>query len=682
MPFFSISRLWKILALLLLLGVALLVLIFSIFRSQTLATFEEERRFQNNNTIFYDLEGQPFHVIQGEEDRKYVSLSKTSRNLQMAVVAIEDARFFQHYGFDPIRIFGATLRYLKNPSAAQGASTITQQLVKLSLLSPERTLSRKLSELWMAIALESHYSKPEILEFYLNKVYLGHRNYGVENAALNYFHKSAKDLTLAEGAFIAGLIKKPEGYSPFVNLKGARTRQLLVLMRMHALGWISKEEYQAAISEHILIRQRRQSDLNLAPYFITHVLTDLKQRYSTNQIYGGGLRIYTTLNRKYQTALEQVIRERFAQPRSFEEVGAVSLDPGTGFVLALVGGSDFNQSEFNRVTQAMRQPGSSFKPILYAAALSQGIRPYDTFVDEPVQYANGNGQDEPAYYEPENYSGEYMGEITLAQALKVSNNIVSVEVLKKVGIPNLAKVAARFGLEIPPEKGLCLALGCAEINLLNLTRAYGAFANEGQLNPAVFILKVTDSSGRVLEEYKPVPSVPVLSPAQAYQMNLMLQEVVNAGTGRAAKLDSEPVGGKTGTSDNYRDAWFIGYTAGLVSGFWVGNDNNRPMENETGGKTPARLWKAYMTSLPAGEFEKTLPVNPDFMEVELCNVTGKKANPYCPSVSWYPVRREELPLKECDQHDEAAAAQRVDGLEAEPYPEPEPLDPTDPTDLP
>src|SRR3989339_385440 len=237
-------KLWQILIALGFLIVLGLSLWFMMVRGDALKAFSEELATQNNNTVFYDIDGQPFHVIQGEEDRKYVALAQTSKNLQMAVVAIEDGRFFQHFGFDPIRIGGAILRYIKNPNAAQGASTITQQLVKLTLLSPERTLNRKVKELFMAIALESHYSKAQILEFYLNKVYLGHRNYGVENASLNYFHKNSKDLTLAESAFIAGLIKKPEGYSPFVNLKGARTRQILVLMRMRALNWISKTEFQ------------------------------------------------------------------------------------------------------------------------------------------------------------------------------------------------------------------------------------------------------------------------------------------------------------------------------------------------------------------------------------------------------------------------------------------------------
>ena len=648
-------KLWQILIALGFLIVLGLSLWFMMVRGDALKAFSEELATQNNNTVFYDIDGQPFHVIQGEEDRKYVALAQTSKNLQMAVVAIEDGRFFQHFGFDPIRIGGAILRYIKNPNAAQGASTITQQLVKLTLLSPERTLNRKVKELFMAIALESHYSKAQILEFYLNKVYLGHRNYGVENASLNYFHKNSKDLTLAESAFIAGLIKKPEGYSPFVNLKGARTRQILVLMRMRALNWISKAEFQDAVNERILIRQRRQQDLKMAPYFTNHVLLELKKRYSPSEIYGGGLRIYTTLNRKYQQALEKVVTERMAKPRSFEGIGAVSLDPQTGFVYALIGGSDFGQSEFNRVTQAKRQPGSSFKPILYTSALTRGIRSNDTFVDAPVQYANNadSTNDElgmtPDVYEPENYSGEYLGEITLAHALKVSNNIVSVQILQKIGINSLARTAERFGIEIPKDRGLCLALGCGEVTLLELTNAYSVFANNGMMSEPVFILKVTDSTGRIIEEFKPQPERQVISSNQAFQMNRMLQNVVNFGTGRAAKIE-EASGGKTGTSDNFRDAWFIGFTSTLVTGFWIGNDDNQPMDGEVGGRTPARLWRAYMKEIPRTGYEKTFTILEDFEDFQLCDHSGKRATPYCPNVSWYPMKPDSAPTEDCDLH--------------------------------
>ncbi|MDT8445583.1 MAG: PBP1A family penicillin-binding protein [bacterium] len=642
-------RLWHLLAILGVFSFLGLLVGFMAFRSHTIEQFESALAAQDDNTIFYDIDGQPFHVIQGEQDRKYVPLSKMSRNLQMAVVAIEDARFFQHFGFDPIRILGAIVYNIKNFRAPHGASTISQQLIKLTLLSPEQTLSRKLKELFISIAIETKYSKAEILEFYLNRVYLGHRNYGVENAALNYFHKNSKDLSLAEGAFIAGLIKKPEGYSPFVNLKGARTRQILVLMRMRALDWISKEEYQQALNEHILIRQRRKSDLNLAPFFTNQVLSELKQRYTVEQIYGGGLRIYTTLNRRYQETLEAAIHERLSRARSFEEIGAVSIDPATGFVEALVGGADFNQSEFNRVTQARRQPGSAFKAILYSAALSRGLKPNDVFLDEPVQYANSNDENSTDFYAPENYSGEYSGEITLAQALKVSNNVVSVQILKKIGIQSLVEVAERFGLEIPRDRGLCLALGCAEVSLLELTNAYSVFTNSGMKSEPVFILKVTDSFGNLLQEYKPKPEKQVLSSGVAFQMNRMLQAVVTSGTGRASKIE-ETSGGKTGTTDGFRDAWFIGYTAGLVTGIWIGNDNNEPMDGEVGGRTPARLWKAYMKELPATGYERTFPINDEFEDFRLCDSSGLKATEYCPKVSWYPLRRDTAPLRDCDIH--------------------------------
>ncbi|MDX2469701.1 MAG: PBP1A family penicillin-binding protein [SAR324 cluster bacterium] len=626
------------------------LVLFFIFKSSVITEFNRNQRSQNNNTIFYDIDRQPFHVIKGEEDRKYIPLKRISRNLQMSVVAVEDARFFKHFGFDPIRLVGATLRLLKPGASLHGASTITQQLVKLSLLTPERTFTRKLKELFMAIAMEVEFSKAEILEFYLNKVYLGHRNYGVENAALNYFHKSAQDLTLAEAAFIAGLIKKPEGYSPYSNIKGARTRQILVLKRLRTIGWITQERYKAALNERIQIRRRKHADLKMAPYFTTHVLSVLKERYSRDDIYGGGLRVFTTLHRGRQKTLKKVIDERFKKPKSFSQVGAVSMDPETGFVSALVGGIDFDISEFNRVTQAKRQPGSSFKPILYTTALTRGVKPNDSFVDEPIKYSRGGFSETQEYYEPANFSGNYLGPITMAQALKRSNNVVSVQILKQIGVPALVRTAKRFGIDIPDDKGLCLALGCGEVTLLQLATAYGVFANDGQMNLPVFILKVTDSTGKVLEEYRPQKSIPVITPGQAFQMNRMLQNVVNAGTGRGAKID-QVAGGKTGTTDSFRDAWFMGFTSELVTGIWVGNDDNSPMNHETGGRTPARLWKAYMTAIDRNK-DNAFSTNIEFEEYLICDASGRLATSWCEETSWYPLRPEAAPQEECTLHDQ------------------------------
>ncbi len=626
------------------------LVIFSIFKTSVITEFNSNQRSQSDNTIFYDIDRQPFHVIKGEEDRKYIPLKRISRNLQMSVVAVEDARFFKHLGFDPIRLVGATLRLLKPGASLHGASTITQQLVKLSLLTPERTFTRKIKELFMAMALEAEFSKAEILEFYLNKVYLGHRNYGVENAALNYFHKSANDLTLAEAAFIAGLIKKPEGYSPYSNIKGARTRQILVLKRLRTIGWITQEKYKEALNERIQIRRRKHADLKMAPYFTTHILSLLKERFSRDDIYGGGLRVYTTLHRGRQKSLKKVIDERFSKARTFSQVGAVSIDPKTGFVSALVGGIDFEQSEFNRVTQARRQPGSSFKPILYTTALTRGVKPNDTFVDEPIQYSRGGFGETQAYYEPANFSGNYLGPITVAQALKRSNNVVSVQILKQIGVPALVRTAKRFGIDIPDDKGLCLALGCGEVTLLQLAAAYGVFANDGQMNLPVFILKVTNSTGKVLEEYRPQKSIPVITPGQAFQMNRMLQNVINAGTGRAAKID-QVAGGKTGTTDSYRDAWFMGFTSELVTGFWVGNDDNSPMNHEVGGRTPARLWKAYMTDIDRNK-DHAFSTNIEFEEYLICDASGRLATSWCEETNWYPLRPEAAPQEECTLHDQ------------------------------
>ena len=603
---------------------------------------------QNEDTILYDSNRRPFHVIRGVESRNYVTLDKVSINLQKAVVGIEDGRFFKHPGFDLLRIFGAIANLFRKDSYLQGASTITQQLVKLSLLTQERTLSRKIKELFMSIAIEMEFSKAQILEFYLNIVYLGRGNYGVENASKNYFGKLSKDLNIAEAAFIAGLIKKPEGYSPFTNLEKARKRQVLVLKRLAKLRWITLAEFSEAIKYPIQISQNKVSELNFAPYFTNHIILDLVKKYGHKQVYGGGLRIYTTLDRTHQEQMEKVVRKRAARYRTFSEMAGVSIDPATGFVKALVGGIDFDDSEFNRATQAQRQPGSSFKPIVYATALTKGIRLNDVFEDEPTVYER-ELDGELEIYSPENYTNENLGKITVAHALRVSNNVVTVKILKKIGIPSLKKMAEKFGLEIPDRKGLCLALGCSEVSLLDLTSAYAVFANAGKKNDPVFILKVMDNQKRILEEYIPINEDVVLSEDVAFQMNRLLQDVVDFGTGRKAKI-KRTSGGKTGTTNQHRDAWYIGYTPELVTGFWIGNDDNKSMRYEVGGATPARLWKDYMNGLPSPPIRKSFAVNEKFDEYKICLHSGLKAGPWCQNTSWLALPLNHAPEEFCDIH--------------------------------
>ena len=622
---------------------------FQNFKKDVLTKFENLRRNLHENTIFYDIEGKPFHVIQGAEDRSYVPISKINRNIQMSVVGIEDARFFNHYGFDIIRIGAAILNLFDSDIPLQGASTITQQLVKLTLLSPEITFSRKFKELFMAIALETRYSKKQILEFYLNKVYLGHRNYGIQNASLYYFDKSANQLSLAQASFLAGLIKKPEGYSPFGNLKKARRRQILVLHKLLKLSWINVSTYKAAANEKIRIHQKKSSDLRHAPYFTNHIINILRKRYGNRKIYGGGLRVYTTLDRRFQSKLEEVIRKRIKKPRTFQQIAGISLDPSSGFVKALVGGIDFQKSEFNRATQARRQPGSSFKPILYAAALEFGIKTNDVFLDELTQYTRKLINDEIEIYEPKNFNDKHYGEITVAHSLKKSNNVVSVKILDKMGTKRLARTAKKFGLAISTKIGLCLALGCSELSLLDLTSAYSVFANDGIKQDPIFILKVMDYRGNVLEEFIKLEGEIVLSKEINFQINHMLQGVVGNGTGRNAKI-AIPSGGKTGTTNQFRDAWYIGYTKDLVTGFWVGNDDNTPMIREIGSKTPARLWKSYMQKIPSPAFQEEFATNKNFEDYHICNYSGQLAGPFCPSTSWYALKRGTEPEKFCEIH--------------------------------
>ena len=662
-----------------LLILAALLVWFGMFRSRTIGEFRATQATQNDNTIFFDRDNEPFHVIRGAEDRKYVRIEDIGGNLQKAVIAIEDARFFRHFGIDPIRVGDAILRILRFRDNLHGASTITQQLVKMTLLSPERLFSRKIKEMAMAIALETEFSKTEILEFYLNKIYLGHRNFGVENVSLHYFHKSAGELTLAESAFVAGLIKKPEGYSPFVDLKKARLRQITVLERMLRLGLISADEYKRAYEERILIRRKKEESWQQAPFFVNHILLQLKKRYGHKIVYGGGLRIHTTLDRKMQEAMDRAVSEKPRRENGFAEIAGVSIEADTGFVRALVGGSDFFRSEFNRATQARRQPGSAFKPILYSAAISSGIKTDDVFVDEPILYANAapDGEnsgteraeadptreirdafaeiperDRLSFYEPSNFSNDHKGPITVAHALITSNNVVSVKILDRIGIDYLATVSERFGIPLPKERGLCLALGCLETTLLDLVAAYTTFPNRGVRVRPTFVRKVTDNRGNVLEVFDRPEEARVLSADNAYLVDRLLQEVVESGTGRNAKSD-RPSAGKTGTSDDFRDAWYVGYTPELVTGFWTGNDDNTPMDGEVGGGTPADLWKSYTERLPDSPYRREFAPNEKFEEFLICNHSGKPANRWCPSVAWYFLPKETAPPEQCGIHRES-----------------------------
>jgi penicillin-binding protein 1A len=630
----------------------------------------------SDNTLLYDRHDQFVAAVEGAEDRRSVPLSGIAPELQKAVVAIEDRRFFAHRGMDPIRLGAAIWADLQSMAFQQGASTITQQLVKLTLLSPERTLGRKVREMFMALALEREYGKERILEFYLNQVYLGYGLYGVETASRAYFRKPASELTVAESAILAALIKKPEGY-----LSGARVighgpdatigfpedsalleRRAQVLLTLRQLGWITAEEYAAAKSEPPRMFKPRDEGRR-APYFVEEVLRQMRELLGVPRVSGRGFRVYTTLDTGMQQAAEELIgalkEARFAATQG----ALVALDPQSGEVRALVGGVEYADSQFNRASQAHRQPGSAFKPILYATALENGYRPDSIFLDEPVRYSLVKEDGTEEVYEPRNY-GERYGVVqddgnailpldkhmTLGRALETSSNVISVQLLRDLGYNRVIKQARKMGVEMRAKMGLCLALGCSEASLLDLTSAYAAFANGGFRARPVMVRRIENSEGRLLYERLPEQGEPVLSPWTAFQMNYLLQGVVQRGTGWRARLD-RPVGGKTGTNDGPRDTWFVGFTPTLVAGVWTGNDDNRIMPYEAGGKTAASLWRTFMERVLEPYRGESFPQPEDaYVAVRVCTISGHAVGQYCPHSELYYFRTEEAPQIACDVH--------------------------------
>jgi len=657
--------------------------VFWLTYQEAVLDFEEAVDGLSSNTILYDRAGLPFHTLRGIESRLIIPQEQISRNLKISVLASEDARFFQHRGVDVFRLISALWTNLRSGSYKEGASTITQQLVKLTLLSPEKTLFRKFREIAISISLEMKYSKQKILEYYLNTVYLGHGNFGVEQASLTYFKIHAQDLTLAQSSFLVAILKKPEAYLRLnhshaanneyfssIQLEDAVSRQHSILQRLKMLNWITSEEYRAAIEELMLVHLPNQNK-GFGRYFTQHVIKLLKTKHGLEIIYGEGLRIYTTLDSDLQRLLETVVDSEIASSvNSKRQVAMVSIVPQTGNVLSLIGGRNYTKTQFNRATQALRQPGSAFKPFVYAEALEQGFSVNSVLKDQQMFYEWENERGEIQVYSPGNFDGKYGEErqfnnengliyftdqMTLSKALEQSINTIAVQLLDAVGIQNVKKRIKRLGLHLGYKTGLCLALGCAEMSLLQLSAAYGAFANDGHYAPPVFILRIENEAGRTIYERESKDAIiqeSVYSKWTAHQINQMLKGVVRRGTARSAVWSSAPesLAGKTGTSSQNRDAWFVGYVPQLITGVWLGNDDNSPMSGEQGGRTPTLLWMKTMQ-----QAFSTLPeqnVVPEFQKVrtKTCTVSGKKATQFCPeAVDYdYPSYETELPL--CNVH--------------------------------
>ena len=551
----------------------------------------------------FDSQGKLITTLHSDQNRLPIDINKVPKNLQNAFIAAEDNRFYDHIGVDPIGILRAVVTNLTNRGIAQGGSTITQQLAKNAFLSQDQTLKRKIQEAILALELERKYSKKEILEMYMNQIYFGRGAYGIQTAAHTYFGKDVGDLTLAECAMIAGLPKSPNYYSSSVN--EATARKNVVVGQMEKYGYITPSQAEEAKKSSLDIKQKSTSNTpDETAYFIDYVTQEIAQKYGDDALYKDGLKIYTTLDTDKQHAAVQAMRhlpethtddQGLTQPQG----AIISIDPKTGHILAMVGGR--GQDSFNRASMAVRQPGSAFKPFVYMTAMEHDMTPDTIMEDKKVEYGG---------WSPHNADNSYQGRMPLWKALALSVNTVAVQLADKVGPSNVIANAKKLGITTLVEDGspnddnlASAALGglTKGVTPLEMAAAYGAFANKGVYIKPTAIVKILDRNGNVLEDNSSdVQKTQVMSEKTAYEMTSMLEGVITRGTGTAASI-GRPAAGKTGTTDDNHDAWFIGYTPDIVTAVWVGDDTGSQSLGEIyGGTVPAQIWHDYMASAVSG----------------------------------------------------------------------------------
>ncbi|MEP1230476.1 MAG: transglycosylase domain-containing protein [Litorimonas sp.] len=522
-----------------------------------------------------------------------LKLSEMPNYVANAFLAIEDERFYEHEGTDNRAILRAFFQNAKSGGKGQGGSTLTQQLVKNMVLSPKKTYRRKFQEAVLARDMESVMSKPEILELYLNRINLGPRVFGVEAAAQRYFSKSARDMSLSEAALLAAIPQAPSRWNPTSNYNGALNRSHLVLGRMLANDLISSSEHAQALATPPVIAP--DAVPLIEPDYIGHIF-DIVDEQSKNLVDSKhkDLIIQTTIDvslQKQAQATVKTILDKHAKRKKASEAALVSVDNSTGAIVALVGGRDYSASKFNRASQAKRQPGSSFKTFAYAAALEDGFTPGTVRIDQPTNIGG---------WEPENYTRRYRGPMTLREALKHSINTIAAQVTVEIGPETVILLARRFGIRSKLRPEYSLALGSSEVTLQEMTTGYSVFINEGILRPSYLISSIKNTSNTPLYTRRNKVGSRVYPVPYAQQMTQMLSDVVQTGTGHGAQLGNREAGGKTGTSQDYRDAWFVGFTAQFTTGVWMGNDDNSPMGGVTGGLLPADIWKNYNRAIHKG----------------------------------------------------------------------------------
>lgn len=575
------------------------------------------------------------------EQRYWTPIDRIPLFLQKGVVAVEDARFYQHGGIDVRGIARALVKDVVKRRFAEGGSTITQQLIKNRYLTNAKTFERKFDEARMAIEFEQKYSKQQILEMYFNEIYYGNGAWGIAQAARLYFDKNPEELTDAECAMLAGVQKNPSRYNPLGKALHVTGRRDIVLKRMVDLNMITPRQRQQLRAHPPSVVKSGQ-----APQYLAHVRNKLIERYGAGIIEQGGLEVTAALDLNLQKQAEQALREGVKRISADLQGALVCLDPATGDVLAAVGGVDVTQSGYNRAFAARRQPGSAIKPLIYAAALDKGYTAGSIWDDTPASYSKGNGE----LWKPLNYGRERNGSISLRQALAYSNNVIAVKLLEGVGVPYFVDFAGKMGLPQRVENGLSLALGTDEVSLGDLVLAYTPLAAGGVRPEARVIIRVYDSKHRTWAENPPA-AVPVISPEVAYVTTQILKDVMTYGTAKSLRKFSQahPSAGKTGTTDDGRDAWFVGYTPQVITGVWVGHDKPRPGgKGFTGGAVAAPIWERFMrkavAAKPGTDFARpdtvvSVTIDPEtgYPVTESCPkkreefyIAGSEPGEYCP----------------------------------------------------
>ncbi len=620
-------------------------LIFSITPSaealESIATYPPLKPGYTSIKVF-DREGSFVGRILPER-RYWTPIERIPQFLQKAIVAIEDSRFYEHGGIDVRGITRAMVKNVVKRRKAEGGSTITQQLVKNKYLSSEKTFDRKITEGFMAVDLEKNYTKQQILEMYFNEIYYGNGAWGIAQASRIYFDKYPEELTDGECAMLAGVPKNPARYNPLGKPARVTGRRDQVLKRMVDLGMITPEQKKKLRAERVLYAPPGQ-----ASYYLSHVRAKLVERLGKEIIELGGLDITAALDLNLQKFAEKTLKEGVKRISPELQGALVSMDSATGDLLAAVGGVDFSKSSYNRSLYAKRQPGSAIKPLIYSAALETGITVNSLWDDTPVAYNRGNNET----WTPMNYGKEQRGQLTLREALAYSSNVITVKLLETIGVPEFVTFAARLGLPLKSPNDLSLALGTEEVTLTDLVQAYSPLANNGMRSETRSIIRIFDRRTSSMLEIPPVVTA-VLDPANAYLTTKMMQDVMIYGTAKSLKGFSEqhPAAGKTGTTDDYRDAWFIGYTPDVITGIWVGHDKPKPGgKGFTGGGVAAPIWEKFMrqavASRPVTGFRQPETV----VSVTIDPASGFRANADCPE------KTEELfiagtePVINCTEH--------------------------------